>query len=313
LISRLPAGAALALAGAAALGGSTVARTPAATPAPSSDEDLASVAAQLRYVHLEKIYGYLPGMQDEAILAAIFGVSVETYREARAMYAEAVAATATELLADEEFAAEIDALPFGTGDVVVGIGESDTDDLQSALEMLRRLVELRRPDDDIEIVNLAISGQTTTEAVGRMASILMQRQPDRVICGLGGNDTLRNGAGATKPLVSIEETERNLAELRHLATTQHGAEFVFLTRWQIDPERIAAYPVFTENQVRILPEDWDAVNEAIRRQEGRVIDLVPVFGSPPVEEYLEPDGLHPTLAGQRELVRAMVAGLNDAA
>ena len=306
LLTFLPAGAALA--GAARLDASAIAQTPVAQATPS-DQDLASVAAQLRYVHPEKVYDYLPGMQDEGILASIFGVDVETYRAARQTFADAVDATATELLADDAFTAQVDALPFAPGATVVGIGESDSDDLQSALEILRRVVALRRPDDGIEILNLAISGQATSEAVGRFPATVLQVEPDWVICGLGGNDTLRNGAEATKPRVSIEETRLNLAELRHIATAQSNAEFVFLTRWQIDPERIAAYPVFQEWEISIRPEDWAALNEAIRQQEGPVIDLEPVFGSPLVAEYLEPDGLHPTLAGQRKIAHTLVAGL----
>jgi lysophospholipase L1-like esterase len=280
-----------------------------ASPAAPTGEDLQSVAAQMRYVHPEKVFGYLPGFQDEAVLAALYGVDVETYRAARDLYTTAARTTAEELLADAAFAAQVDALPFQPGATVVGIGESDSDDLQSALEILRHLLDLQRPDDGIEIVNLAISGQATSEAVDRISTMVQQHDPEWVICGLGGNDTMRNGAEATKTRVSIAETDLNLAEMRHVATTQSDAEWVFLTRWQIDPERIAAYPIFQEFGVSILLEDWDALNDVIRQQEGLVIDLEPAFGSPLVAEYLEPDGLHPTLAGQREIARTLVAGL----
>jgi len=306
LLASIAAGGALGLA--ATHGAPTFAQTPAATPAA---DDLTIVAAQLRYVHIEKIYDYLPGMQDEAILAAIFGVDVETYRAARQTFADTVHATAMELLADPAFAAQVDALPFQPGDIVVAIGESDSDDLLSAFEILTHLVSMQRPGDGIEFRNLAISGQATSEAIGRFPAIVAQHQPDWVICGLGGNDTLRNGAGATKPRVSIEETALNLAELRRLATAQSATGFVFLTRWQFDPERVAAFPIFQEQQIRILPEDWAAVNDAIRQQDGPVIDLEPLFGTPPGAGYLEPDGLHPTLDGQVEIVRAVVAGLTD--
>jgi acyl-CoA thioesterase I len=301
-------GAVLGVAGLSMTGTRALTQTPAASPAAPSEDELVMVANQLRYVHPEKVYDYLPGFQDEAVIAAIFGVDVETYRAARELYAEAARSAADELLADATFAAQVDALPFQPGATVVGIGESDSDDLQSGLEIIRHVLDLRRPDDGIEVLNLAISGQATSEAVGRLPGIVQQREPDWVICGLGGNDTLRNGADATKPRVSITETELNLAEMRQIATTQ-GAEWVFLTRWQIDPERIAAFPPFQEQQIRIDPADWDAVNEAIRQQEGLVIDLEPVFGSPLVADYLEFDGLHPTLAGQREIARTVVAGL----
>lgn len=311
LLTRTIAGAAL---GAAVLAGGdepAVAQqaSPAATPGFSDYPGFEAAAAQVRYVHPEKVYDYLPGFQDEALIASLFELDVGTYRSIREQFADTAMMAAGELLEDIAFTGRVDQLPFQPGATVVGIGESDMDDLQSSLEILRHLLHIRRPDDGIDILNLAISGQATSEAVGRFSAILLQHEPDWVLCGLGGNDTLRNGREATKTRVSIEETQLNLTELHHLATTRSSTEWVWLTRWAIDSERIAANPVFQEQGISIRNDDWSAINAFVRQQEGRVVDLEPLFGQPPAPEFLEPDGLHPTLAGQKEIARVLVESL----
>ena len=115
-----------------------------------------------------------------------------------------------------------------------------------------------------------------------------------------------NGVAPTKTLVSLAETELNLAALRHLAATQSAAEWVWLTRWSIEDALIAAYPPFQMGQFALRGEDFDAVSDLVRRQPDPVVDLGSVFGRPPNLELLRPDGLHPSLAGQQVIAKAVV-------
>jgi lysophospholipase L1-like esterase len=48
----------------------------------------------------------------------------------------------------------------------------------------------------------------------------------------------------------------------------------------------------------------------IHRQPDPVVDLQDAFGTPPPPELLLPDGLHPSLAGQKTIVRALVETLS---
>src|SRR5215207_2623729 len=108
--------------------------TPGASPVagtPVAEEDLAEIAGSIRYQHPEKRYFYLPGIGDDAVAAAIHGVDVETYLQVKAQFDEAARGAAEELLADAEFAAMVDRLPFKAGETVLGIGASQMDDLQS--------------------------------------------------------------------------------------------------------------------------------------------------------------------------------------
>jgi len=191
--------------------------TPAST---SSDGELdQEIAGIVQFTHPEKVYFYVPGFEDEVVLASLYGLDVDTYRAIKDHFAAAARATAEELIANASFAARVDRLPFQPGELVVAIGESDTDDLQSWLEIVRHLLDLRRPNDGIRIVNAGISGQLTTQALGRFLPIIMQ-QPDWIVCALGANDANRNGPEPTLTLVSPDETARNLAELRRRAEAQ---------------------------------------------------------------------------------------------
>jgi acyl-CoA thioesterase I len=158
----------------------------------------------IQYTHLEKLYGYLPGM-DEALIAWLFGLGVEEYREVRGRFDSAACDATRELLEDAYFAGRVDLLPFGSGETVVGVGDSITDGLQSWLEIVRHLLELRRPEDGTRVVNAGLSAHTTAMVLRRFIPSVISLKPDWTICLLGGNDATRIGPEPDKPQVGIEE------------------------------------------------------------------------------------------------------------
>ncbi|HYH13103.1 MAG TPA: SGNH/GDSL hydrolase family protein [Thermomicrobiales bacterium] len=281
--------------------------TPPATPAAggASGEAINSV----QYTHIEKIYFYIPPFTDDAFVARIHGVDVDTYLAIRADFEAAAHGAAEELLADDTFTAMVDSLPFEPGSVVAAIGSSTTDDLQSWFEILRHLVTMRRPDDGIEFVNEGISGQTSTDALGRAMQIAMQ-QPAWVFCLLAPNDVWRYGSEPTKTLVSIEETEKNLAEIRRIVTSETGASWTWITNAPVDESRLYAFPGMSI----IDPNaDLDRINEFMFAQPEPVVDTNAVFGDPTGSDLISPDGLHPSLAGQTMIARTVVETLAERA
>jgi lysophospholipase L1-like esterase len=264
--------------------------------------------SMVQFNHPEKVYFYLPGFEDDAVRAGIYRLDVETYLAIQDDFAAAARGAAEELLADDALAEKVDRLPFRSGALVIAIGESDTDDLQSWFEILRHLLDLRRPRDGIQLVNAGISGQTTTQAVGQLIPALA-RQPDWIFCLLGGNDAALNGAEPTKTLVSIDETEKNLTEMRRLARTETSAQWVWLTRTPVDEERVEAFPGFRLGSVVWRNADMEAVNAFLRRQPEPVVDTYAAFGDPRSSALLSPDGLHPSLVGQQTIARAVVERL----
>jgi acyl-CoA thioesterase I len=151
---------------------------------------------------------------------------------------------AQELLEDPSFAERVDRLPFRERETVLGIGDSFTDDLQSWLEIVRHLLEERRPRDEIRIINAGLSAHTTAMVLRRFVPNVIAQRPDWIICLLGGNDATRIGPEPNKTQVSIEETGKNLEAMRRIARTQTEAEWVWIIPPTYDEDRASSFPPF---------------------------------------------------------------------
>jgi acyl-CoA thioesterase I len=262
----------------------------------------------VQFTHLEKLYGYLPGMDEETV-AALFGLDLAAYREIKERFDANARGAARELLEDPPFAGRVDRLPFGAGETVIGVGDSLTDDLQSWLEIVRHLLEERRPQDGIRVVNMGLSAHTTAMVLRRFVPNVVAQEPDWIVCLLGGNDVTRIGPEPDKPQVSLEETAKNLEAMRRVARTQTEARWVWITPPTFDEERAAAYPPFQLGQSRWRNGDVVAIAEFVREQEEPVVDIQAVFGTPADSGLQGPDGVHPSLVGQKAISRAFVERL----
>jgi lysophospholipase L1-like esterase len=263
----------------------------------------------LRWVHPEKDYFFLPGFADDTLRAGVHGISVERYRALITEFDAVARDAAKALLADDTFARQVDRLPFAPDALVIAIGDSRTDDLQSWFEILRHLLELRRPQERIQMVNAAVSAHTSTQAFGPVNRAVAQ-QPDWIICYHGGNDVTRFGAGAAKTQVSIEETEKNLTELRRLASAETGLRWVWIAQTPIDEQRMEGTPEFQFGQVAWRNADIEKVNAFLARQPDPVVDVHAAFGDPASSPLLGPDGVHPSLAGHALIARTVVETLS---
>jgi lysophospholipase L1-like esterase len=121
-----------------------------------------------------------------------------------------------------------------------------------------------------------------------------------------------HGTSPIKTLVSIDETERNFAALRNFAATQTAARWLWLTPAAVIEEQIAVDPFLSSLQMMWRNADIAAVANVVRRQPDPHVDLQPLFGNPANPAYLLPDGLHPSLAGQKLIARAVVEHLSEA-
>jgi acyl-CoA thioesterase I len=264
----------------------------------------------VQYTHLEKLYGYLPGMAE--VMPAVFGMTPVEYEALRSRFAASAEAAAQELLAEPSFAAAVDALPLAEGQTVLAVGDSITDDLQSWAEILRHLLRLRRPELGVRVVNEGLSAHTTTMVLRRWPATVAATRPDWVLCALGGNDVTRVGPEPTATQVGLTESVANLRRLRALAP---AASWVWLTPVPVHEERVAQFGPFRFGGSSWRNADICALADAVRGFEAAaeggdpVVDLVPVFGVPARPDLQGEDGVHATLHGQAAIVRALVERL----
>lgn len=257
--------------------------------------------------HPEKLLNFARHLNDMA-LADIYGMNVTTYLKIKQQLALQTKEAAQQLLEDPAFADRVDHLPFKAGETVIGVGESTTDDLLSWLEILRQLLELRRPQDRIRIINDGISGNTSTQVLGRFSSIVA-KDPDWIICMIGGNDVMRVGREPTKTQVSTEETFKNLVAIRYIATAQTQAEWVWLTPPTFDEQRVAVFPYFQQGQLSWRNDDILLIGDIIRSLPDPVVDTQVGFGRPASPLFIGPDGIHPTISGHKAIVTWLVEKL----
>jgi acyl-CoA thioesterase I len=261
----------------------------------------------LQYTHLEKLYGYFPGMNG-ATLAALYGLDEASYREARAQFDTNAKKAAQELLADSAFAEQVKRLPFRAGQTILAIGDSMTDDLQSWLEILRHLLAETRAQDDIKVINGGLSAHTSAMILRRFVPTLSQK-PDWIFCLLGGNDVTRIGSETNKPQVSLEETKLNLLTMRRLAAEMTKATWVWLTPPPFDEERAKSFPPFKMGGSIWRNADVLVIGEFMRHQPEIVVDLQSIFGVPVKPGLQGFDGVHPSLEGQQTIAKAVAERL----
>jgi len=271
----------------------------------------AEIEESMQYHHPEKMLAALPGGHEigDEMLAPFFGTDVRTYREIKVAFAERTRRCARELLQDARFARLVDRLPFEPGSTIIGLGDSITDDSQSWLEILRHLLAERRQEDQIRLVNAGISGDTTSGLLGRFLDVL-EGEPAWIVILIGTNDVAFVRDPRTKSLVSPEETGKNLRTLHDLADTLSEARLVWIT----PPPAIEACVAEGSSPSEPMWRNADLAEVArlVREVAGDdpLVDLWEAFGDPPEPELLLPDGLHPSLAGQKAIAAALVEQLS---
>ena len=261
----------------------------------------------LQFIHLEKLFGNFPGASDQNI-APIFGLDAVRYRQIRNGFKENARVAAETLLAEPDFASLVDRLPFAPDSTILAVGDSVTDDDQSWLEMLRHLLNIKRPDNQVRIINAGVSGDSTTHVISRFPE-LTSSEPDWVLFMIGLNDARRHGRAPEKTLVSLDETGKNLSELRRLAIAQTNAELVWMTPPTLIEQKVLEFWLFNVMQTCWTNTDVDAIAKLIKQLPDKIVDVHSAFGLPPMPELLLDDGLHPSLQGQKTIVTALVETL----
>ncbi len=150
--------------------------------------------------------------------------------------------------------------------------------------------QLKQSNPHVALVNASVSGDTTSNGLARLPTLLKIHHPDIVIIELGGNDGLRG--------VPIENIESNLAQLITLSQ-QAGAE-VILAGMQIPP---SYGPFYTKPFAQLYPK-------LAEKYQTKLIPFL-LEGVGGNQELMQSDGIHPNAKGQPVLAQNALKVLND--
>lgn len=265
----------------------------------------------LKVIQPERTLASLPGgaTMDQSARAALLGIPEEIYTAELGRMQEEASEAAAELLADPAVVAMVDRLPLKKSAKVVAFGDSLTSDPQSWAVILREVLA-KRHGGGISVTINAVAGETTTQGLVRIAESI-DAQPDWVIFLFGTNDARTQGPNPTKTLVHHQETERNIAELRHRIGGETSATAIWVTPPAVDEAMVANHWGLSRFGVRYRNQDLEKVATIIRGGDVPVVDAADALGTPPASDVLMEDGLHFTVEGQKRMAREVIRGWSN--
>ena len=144
-------------------------------------------------------------------------------------------------------------------------------------------------ENEYEIVNASISGETSAGGLARLPALLNEHSPSVLVLELGGNDGLRG--------YSLSLLRQQLSDIITLARKENAA--VLLMEMQIPP-----------NYGKRYTEKFTGLYSSLADQ--HKVQLIPFFLSELAlqEGMMQADGIHPTAAAQPFMKDAVLAGLN---
>jgi lysophospholipase L1-like esterase len=245
----------------------------------------------------------LPGgaSLDERAEAQLLGADLELLRRLRGEMRATVAAAAASLIESPDVRDAVAGLPRDLSIAVVG--DSLSADHQSWAEIVREVLSALRPD--VELLNLAKSGDTTMDSVRRLGLVLGDRRPALFVVVIGTNDATRTRPFEGGTFISDEQTRSNCARLAEIIAGW-GGRSVWVTPPPLLDEAVASFPVFELMGIRYTTDDVARKADIVRACGQPVIDLWETFSGPDLGELLMDDGLHLDAPGQLALARRVL-------
>lgn len=241
---------------------------------------------------------------------AFIGWEPERLAQLRSRHQEQIDASAADLLQDPRIRAAVGRIPFAPGDRIAIVGDSITaDSLGWAYLLAAVLAQSGRTD--LTVLNLAVSGHTTHDAIA-MFDLVAQSRPDWILQMLGTNDARRHGAQAQVRMLSSLETSRNLESLKDLVRLETNARLITLTPAPMNQAMFDSNPAAIPD-IMWRDADIDEIAEITRRLTigAAIIDIHRHLQGFNEHELYLPDGVHPTLTGQKAIAIAVIQGLAD--
>ena len=191
---------------------------------------------------------------------------------------------------------------------IVFLGDSITSDRESYLNIIR---ELYRDQPNVQIVDAAISGDKSDDAVMRFYERTLRYKPDVVCILIGTNDLRRNDDSYASSCVSLGGIEKNLRYMISMLKSR-GAKIILTTISPVINEQLKAR--FPDSNWCYEPSEIDALNNLIYdlsiEYQIQLNDMRMVYANYSPEKILLNDGLHLNSIGQRLLLRSTLQCLS---
>ncbi|KGJ93912.1 SGNH/GDSL hydrolase family protein [Colwellia psychrerythraea] len=260
---------------------------------------------QVQFFHPEKKYSFLRGGFSSGAHAALFGLREQFYNAMKETFSNRVNDAAKELCTNSDYVRAIKCLPIKEQGKIVVLGDSLTDDSQSWFSMIERSFEIVRPDDKIQFINLAVSGDTTAQLLGSVIPAA-KLNADLYFSFSGTNDARIQGGSRYKPCTSIDEVARNLASVIDFSKQHTRVPWVWLTPVGVDTARIEKHDFFKPLQASWCNAHISKIAELVNCQAEDVIDLRPHFTELDNNSLLDDDGLHWSVEGHKLATKIIV-------
>lgn len=263
----------------------------------------------LPYLNLEKRHPFLPGASTLKGHASLIGIDEAELSELRNGYKKTVKKTALDLLDNQDTIDSLTELPFKSDDSIMLIGDSLSDDLQGWFEILDVILNVGIDEARFKMINRAVYGNTSLDALRQADRNLEVYKPDWVIVALGSLDAQRLHASPNRNLVSMAEFFENISSLEQMISEVTPNPIIWLTPPPVIEELMVDMPLF-EGSIR--ESDLNQYREIIGGKSGFVIDPYGRrMGSPNADawNYL-PDGFHLSLSGHTVTVQWILRTLS---
>ena len=262
----------------------------------------------LAFVHkfnLYKLSGLLIEEEDLASIARVYGVPLADLEKIEAGFQANIAGLSASLPRRRRPAA--DRPDDGTPPVsILAIGDSITSDRESYVKILNHFW---RGDPSRQMLDAAVSGDTTADLVKRFYSTVLNREFQWAVLFIGTNDSFQLDDERRISVLSLDEYKRNIRFITETLIAR-GKKLIQVTIPPVDNTRLRSF--FPEANSVYTVQQIGEVNDFIRQWAGKngypVADLVRAIEKQG-EDVLEPDGLHLNGIGQRLICEMILEAL----
>jgi len=263
----------------------------------------------VNYLNLEKRYPLLPGTKNPEAVASFIGLSLDELTDSRATCDDQAEMAAQEILKDDEMLRAIERVPFKKGQTVLAIGDTFTDDLAGWFEILRHVLEIARPDLELEFINMGVHEDTSTDALRRVNRTVLDINPDWVFVALGSYDAMRLHAAPDRTIVSLADFWENLNSIENaiIQSTQHPV--IWVTPAPVITELMERVPLFDG---LVYEDDLVQFREVVAGRTGYIVDPPGRrMGSPADAWNFLPDGFYHAITGHTNTVKRVLVSLSS--